>query len=884
MNSLPRALPLAVIVILGSSFAACSERSDTQSAVRDHAVVNPHGDVSPDELEAIRVFLSERITTELERKEIASIAIGLYTDEGVLWTDGFGIEAPASNTNDADSNNKDSRGGAAATVRQASRSTVYRVGSVSKLFTDIAVMQRVEAGDLDLDAPITDYLPEFRPHNPFDAPITLRQLMCHRAGLVREPPIGNYFDDTEPSLAETVASLNATQLVHQPGTVTKYSNAGIAVVGHVLAQVSGVPFEDAVRAAVLDPLGMFTSDFLPSTRVAGRVATAEMRTYDRRRFEAPKFQLGMSPAGSLYSTIDDLALFTGALLRGGSLANKPEPDGSPAASVSDDRLLSTTSLAEMFTPQFADEGAATGYGLGFRVDTLKPGNDSASEPVRRLGHGGAIYGFSTQLGFLPDHALGVAVTSSLDQSNGLISQIANQALEALLIAKRHDSGDGALRDFLANANGAPTAIPTPDQIRRLAGSYLSPEGAFDLLARPNSAGDLRLLLSTGTAVHEVAVTHSADIVDGSGLAIDGLSGRGGHLNIVDPDSGPDSTVRLRRGEQEYTQSAVRIAPPAPDRLRPALGKYGWEHNPLYLFEREGELWALIEWLEVTRLREIGPATDRPQRFAIDTGMYVGEELTLEWDAQGAVSTALLGPVAFERKTGGLAAGDTFRIDPIRSIDELRAAALAASPPKEERPAGGTSSGGTETATFRDSDLVELTALDPNIQLDIRYATTNNFMSSVFYKQPRAFLQRAAADALVRAHLKLREQGYGLLIHDAYRPWYVTKMFWDATPEDKKIFVADPSNGSRHNRGCAVDLTLIDLATGQPVQMVGGYDEMTDRSFPDTLDGTARQRSLRELLRTAMEAEGFAVYEFEWWHFDYQDWRSFRIENRTFDQL
>jgi len=123
-----------------------------------------------------------------------------------------------------------------------------------------------------------------------------------------------------------------------------------------------------------------------------------------------------------------------------------------------------------------------------------------------------------------------------------------------------------------------------------------------------------------------------------------------------------------------------------------------------------------------------------------------------------------------------------------------------------------------------------------------------------------------------------------LIHDAYRPWYVTKMFWEGTPDDKKIFVADPSQGSRHNRGAAVDLTLYDRKTGRPIEMVGGYDEMSERSFPDYPGGTSLQRWHREVLRRAMERQGFHVYDFEWWHFDYGDWRSYPIGNATFEQL
>ncbi len=190
----------------------------------------------------------------------------------------------------------------------------------------------------------------------------------------------------------------------------------------------------------------------------------------------------------------------------------------------------------------------------------------------------------------------------------------------------------------------------------------------------------------------------------------------------------------------------------------------------------------------------------------------------------------------------------------------------------------------EAGPFRTPDLVELVRLDPTIRLDIRYATANNFTGRAVYRQPRAFLQRPAAEALVRVNTWLREQGYGVLVFDGYRPWRVTKLFWDITPADKKEFVADPSKGSRHNRGCAVDLSLYDLATGREVEMPGEYDEMSERSHPDYAGGPAEARARRDLLRAAMESEGFTVYEVEWWHFDYRDWREYPILDVPFERL
>jgi D-alanyl-D-alanine dipeptidase len=146
------------------------------------------------------------------------------------------------------------------------------------------------------------------------------------------------------------------------------------------------------------------------------------------------------------------------------------------------------------------------------------------------------------------------------------------------------------------------------------------------------------------------------------------------------------------------------------------------------------------------------------------------------------------------------------------------------------------------------------------------------------------MQRPAAEAVVRANQKLRQLGFGLLIHDAYRPWYVTKMFWDATPVNKRWLVANPAEGSKHNRGAAVDLTLFDLATGQPVEMPSTYDESTGRAFANYPGGTSLQRWHRALLRNAMVSEGFLVNPSEWWHFDYKSWRDYPLGNVAFDRI
>jgi D-alanyl-D-alanine dipeptidase len=185
---------------------------------------------------------------------------------------------------------------------------------------------------------------------------------------------------------------------------------------------------------------------------------------------------------------------------------------------------------------------------------------------------------------------------------------------------------------------------------------------------------------------------------------------------------------------------------------------------------------------------------------------------------------------------------------------------------------------------RSADLVELVTLDPTIKLDIRYAGANNFLGKPVYKEARAFLQRPAAESLLKAHRDLRKHGYGLLIHDGYRPWAITKLFWDMTSGIQREFVADPKTGSKHNRGCAVDLSLYDLATGQAVEMPGGYDEMTPRSYPDYPGGPPEARAKRDLLRTAMESHDFAVEPNEWWHFNFVAWREYPILDIPFSAI
>ncbi|MEP6491311.1 MAG: M15 family metallopeptidase [bacterium] len=306
-----------------------------------------------------------------------------------------------------------------------------------------------------------------------------------------------------------------------------------------------------------------------------------------------------------------------------------------------------------------------------------------------------------------------------------------------------------------------------------------------------------------------------------------------------------------------------------------LGEYDAPAGMRLVLEDSGKLWIADTSHNASALRETSVGSSEFVVNPEDAGRILGRAapvIKFARDAGGRSTSATVGDTRIVRRDIEPGPGtNQLRVTPVRPVAELRVEALAASPPKEQ-------------GTFHAPELVELTHLDPTIKLEIRYATTNNFLGTRFYDEARAFMQAPAAQAVVRAHQSLRALGYGLLIHDAYRPWYVTRMFWDATPVEKRWLVANPAEGSRHNRGSAVDLTLYEISSGRPIDMPSTYDESTDRAFARYPGGTSLQRWHRALLRRAMEAQGFAVNPNEWWHFDFNRWREYSIGNVAFDKI
>jgi len=513
---------------------------------------------------------------EVSEKNLPGLSLALIEDQQIVWAQGFGFADPDKKI-------------------AANAETVYRVGSVSKLLTDIAIMQLVERGQLDLDTPVTNYLPYFQPKNPFDAAITLRELMSHRAGLVREPPVGNYFDSTEPSLAEVVKSLNSTTLVYAPGTHTKYSNAGDTVAGLVLESVARKPYAQYLQGTVLRPLGLENSSFNPEPSRLRNLARGYMWSYEGRIFPAPAFELGTGPAGNMYSTVIDQGRFLSALFADGRGLN-----GS---------VLKPATLQEMFTPQVRDSG----FGLGFALLNL--------DGFKMVGHRGGIYGFSTEVLAMPGEKIGAVVMTNMDNSTEVCWHVAITALRFMLAARQGKPLPSLL---------IPSEIPANTR-KKLSGRYEKEGNALEIFER-----DQKLFIEP---LQSGARNELRERADGSILTDD----RNGWGWKITPGEG--GIIANGNGSELYKRVPELPAKPVPPEWSKLVGEYGWDYNVLYIMDRNNQLTALLEmdYAPLTRV------SANVWTFPHDSS-YDHESLTFLLDKSGCPMQVKVGEVVFPRRS------------------------------------------------------------------------------------------------------------------------------------------------------------------------------------------------------------------------------------------
>ncbi len=541
------------------------------------------GEQAPDYSSEIRE-LSSFVRAEAERQGISSVGIALVDGERTVWEAGFGFRDSARRV-------------------PATEKTVYRVGSISKLFTAILVLQLVEKGVLDLDAPISKYAPElvFEDSAGSKPPITLRQLLCHRAGIARESPVGSYFDDSEPGIEATVKSFLDARLVYPPGERTKYSNVGPTIAGYVIERVTGTPFTRRAREALLDLLGMASSSFLPDREsVKENLAEAFMVDFEGRFFPAPTFSLGTLPAGNLYASASDLARFLKAIFAGGELEGR--------------RILDRATLESMFVVQPPGNPARSGFGLGFYMDRF--------EGRLTFGHDGAVYGFASALVGLPEEKLGVVVLANVDCASGFNDKIVERALRLLLRRK-------------LGIEIAPPPEPIAierSQLEAYCGLFFAP-GRF---ARAY-LGDRGLQAELFGFEHDLVPVGTDRFVS------DGRLSYGRAVRFLREAAG--RVAGLETGGVEYARVVEAPRDEAPSAWERFCGEYGWPHNVLLVRPRFGKLSVRIEWFFEYPLE---PESELVFRFP-DYGLYHGERLVFVEGEGGRIVAAKVGPVAFPRR-------------------------------------------------------------------------------------------------------------------------------------------------------------------------------------------------------------------------------------------
>ncbi len=185
-------------------------------------------------------------------------------------------------------------------------------------------------------------------------------------------------------------------------------------------------------------------------------------------------------------------------------------------------------------------------------------------------------------------------------------------------------------------------------------------------------------------------------------------------------------------------------------------------------------------------------------------------------------------------------------------------------------------------SFSCAKLVDIEKISPSIVLDIRYATTNNFTKTKLYPSAKCFLQEPVAQALDNIQKELKAKGLGLKIWDGYRPHSVQYKLWEIVPDSR--YVGRPEKGSKHNCGCAVDLTIIRLSDGKELDMGTEFDNFTKKAWSICKDLSNQQLKNRKLLHAIMKKYGFKSIKTEWWHFNWKEWDKYPILNIQFEEL
>ena len=724
---------------------------------------------------ALEESLSVFINHQMNDKNIPGLSISVIQEQDWVFEQGFGFADPNQ-------------------TLPASPYTVYHGGTLAQLFTTIAVLQRVELGYLNLDEPVSTYLPDFYPQNPYGLPLTLRQILSHQSGLPTEPLKGHSYDPLPASLEESVYSLNQATVVYPPETFTKFSNAGFGVAGLIIEKSLDRPFAQYMRA-ILDRMDLMRTSYSPRLDLMSKLAQGYAKGIEQVHLPTTELESTNAPASNLYTTAHDLGTFLKVIFAEGL-----SPNGS---------IVSPRLLEQMWTVQLSTVRKQVPYGLGLAVSET-------------MGHTQATLssshnGYSAYIGFIPEYKIGVAILANVEKAESTLDQIGTYALEFMI----HEQED-------LTPPPVPRTYPVDSTLFTQAlGYYESPDPLYisalkEDLYLYHSGGRYKLKQQGDTLIVDDAHAY------GTILLSDGLS-----IQL-------DNTL--------YVKKDLFSTPQPNNAYNDIYGAYGQKERAFLLTEQQGDLYAIKDWATPYKLDPISQDT-----FALPAdGLYGGEEVYIIRDEEQQVSGLFFANMYLEK----LATDDVHnRVETLPLKEPFSPLAKSSSPVPQ-------------VSATAESQLVDLTMIDPLLNMDVKLTSGNNIFGTKLYNDARILLQQPIASAIFNIKRKIRSDNLGLVIHDAYRPWRTTDAIWNSVPDSLKQFFSSPETGSCQNRGAAISVSLFTLNTGEPLPMPTPYGVISSGAYADFPLLPAEVRRNRDLLRHHMESEGFKASKYRWWHFEH----------------
>ncbi len=490
-------------------------------------------------------------------------------------------------------------------------------------------------------------------------------------------------------------------------------------------------------------------------------------------------------------------------------------------------ILNAESLEQMWTIQLSTARKQIPFGLGFAISML--------DGERRATLTSNTHGFSIRIDILPDRDIGVAIIANLEHADAPLEKISTYALQL------------ALADRLDEATPLFPASQKPDSamISRATGYYLSDTPLYI------SPLDDELYLYQNFQRYRLRQ-------EGDSLFVDDRHAYGPYL-ISDG-------LTLQYEDKLYSKRNAAVPQAGIGRFKEFTGSYGMATQPLTVIENNNQLFALDGWNYAYTL---DPAGQDTFNLPVD-GMYGGEKIVFLRDEAGNVQEAMFANMPLPRLDINEYT-ESYTSVPLSTPIDL---GVSSFPPEDI----------SADATSAPTELVDLTMVDPLFNLDIRYATENNLLSTRLYDEARALLQKPVAEAIFRIQRRIRRMGYELIIYDTYQPWYITQQVWNSVPDSMKYFFSKPEDSFCQNNGTAVSLGIYQLNAAAPLPMPTDFDVMAPQAFADSPLPAEELRWNRDFLRRLMEEEGFSVASNKWWHFTHNSCPQYKVLNDSYTDV